>query len=644
MKVTVMARETFNNIVRSLFERFAQKFQRKVHETSESFMGLQYMNVIHDMWTNSSKDGILGCTVAFVDKNFVLWSVPVLATQNNYSHAAKDVAKQIKDEISKKYNFDIGPLTKFVVSDTTSSAQNVADHFEDVIQKDGDMHVLNLILQYALGMKENTRQHEIVTRGGQFEEGRAEIKKLRRLSAFFGTPQRLSRLKDFVKVLTMTYLAPIMDAETRVAFAMALIKRSFYLYDAYKSYFDQAIKEKAFKAAKVLFGSIDWKLLAEMEGINSYLARLALREAQQGGITASYNLYYRIQGLKSVNKESFLCLEAPPVLAQTKSNEEDLKRRQILIASLTAGGKTCLARVKYQLHDRYLDVSKDTIFASCLDPRTKALTSLCVDRMATKFQVPMNDKKGEPLVDKDGNLLAPYLGPVADYEAAELVLHEEHRAAYRMLRTRSMLPGQEVVVGLAASASDTEHAPAQQGADIVSGTNNEPDNLSTLSDMEDESFECDDSLAEAIPAVRTIVNVNYDSEADAFVKEWMNLFVDWCDVAKAQGRSTSQVDQLKTPSKSQDKAHSGDSTENWDADALYRHINILQWFRTQPMFHEHGRCESMGVLARIYLAQVESGAVQERVFSMAKHIHTVLRTSTDPERQEQQLLLRVNVS
>ena len=326
-RMTLPSRVTFNTLTDGFFSVFAERLWCKLATTTSSLLGLPFMNIIHDMWTNSSKDGILGCTIAFIDSNFVLWTIPVLATQNNFSHSSADMADQMKVEMFRKYAIDVNPVTRFLVSDTTNSAKNVADHFDDVLQRDCDMHVLNLMLQYLLGMKENTANRRIVTVGGAFETGCKEIKSLCRIAAYFGTPQRLTKLIEHMDSLNMAYFAPIVDGETRVAFAMALIKRLFYLFAGFRKFFNQPlVKEKSFKDMKLLFETIDWNLLAEMEGINSYLCRLALGESQQAGVTASYNLYYRIQGLKSVCQDKFLCLQSPPTLIRDHNNEDNLQR------------------------------------------------------------------------------------------------------------------------------------------------------------------------------------------------------------------------------------------------------------------------------------------------------------------------------
>ena len=218
-----------------------------------------------------------------------------------------------------------------------------------------------------------------------------------------------------------------------------------------------------------------------------------------------------------------------------------------------------------------------------------------------------------------------YDGPLVDAVMFKLAFRDEHRVVFRKIRDVKKAAFME-----------------QQVLGMEGGTNPESALETSFSHVSKEDSDDDDtneldSLAEEIIEAAT-EEENYNAEADDILEQWKKWTVDWADVAKAQHGAKFDVTTL-----SKNKTKAGVTTKMWDADALYKKIDILEWFRSQPMFHLRGKFESIGIMSKIYLAQIESGAVQERVFSMAKHIQTVLQTSTDAERHERQLVLRVNM-
>jgi hypothetical protein len=62
----------------------------------------------------------------------------------------------VTGDIQSRYDIDEA-FTRFFVSDTTGSARNEVDHFDNTNQVDCLMHLLRLCLLYALDLNENTR-------------------------------------------------------------------------------------------------------------------------------------------------------------------------------------------------------------------------------------------------------------------------------------------------------------------------------------------------------------------------------------------------------------------------------------------------------------------------------------------------------
>ncbi|OQR89798.1 hypothetical protein ACHHYP_06045 [Achlya hypogyna] len=68
--------------------------------------------------------------------------------------------------------------------------------------------------------------------------------------------------------------------------------------------------------------------------------------------------------------------------------------------------------------------------------------------------------------------------------------------------------------------------------------------------------------------------------------------------------------------------------EHYDAWKLYKHIDVLKWYRDDGA----SSFPSIAVLARVYLAKPMSNAYQERFFSTAGRVLTIKRTRLDSSR------------
>ena len=93
-----------------------------------------------------------------------------------------------------------------VVADTTGCARNVADHFDDASQIDCAMHSGSLGLQYAFGMKDNTRNtagiRTIITPGSNGVPYTAADEAVKDCWSLvdFCTTERRSRLEKYALV------------------------------------------------------------------------------------------------------------------------------------------------------------------------------------------------------------------------------------------------------------------------------------------------------------------------------------------------------------------------------------------------------------------------------------------------------------
>ncbi|KAK1945004.1 hypothetical protein P3T76_003537 [Phytophthora citrophthora] len=160
------------------------------------------------------------------------------------------------------------------------------------------MHILNLCLQNALGIRENKqtvcgairpsskKEQQRCTIGGGFKEGRILIKKLCSLNNYFSTQQRCKRLEEVQEFYCLPKMASTLDCDTRIAFTVKLFQRTMVNYSALRGYFQN--REKGDDAS--VFDCIsreDWCLVAEMEAIVVSIAELARIEVQRRDLVAS---------------------------------------------------------------------------------------------------------------------------------------------------------------------------------------------------------------------------------------------------------------------------------------------------------------------------------------------------------------------
>ncbi|KAF4133113.1 hAT family C-terminal dimerization region [Phytophthora infestans] len=325
--------------------------------------------MLHDLWTNASNMNIIGATVVFVDSEWRLVTLSLLAMPNPHGHAAGTVADLIKARMQDRYNIDVDRYVRFTVSDTTGSARNVSDHFNSTDQVDCLMHLLSLCLLYALGLKENTRNRgqSIITPGGEFRNGLKVIQKLRDLATFFNTPQRITKLKQIKKALSLPAVNIEVDSKTRAGYAVTLMRRSVLNHYAFAQYFEGALDSET--AVWSSISKDDWTLITEMEGLTNQLAQFSLGEVQKQGVASSYVLLFRKMLVFAGESTTVNCL----VLDRPgpKATEHSQRRAPKSISEFSWDGKRCRDRLREQLALRFPVEDLNDIKALLLDPRIK---------------------------------------------------------------------------------------------------------------------------------------------------------------------------------------------------------------------------------------------------------------------------------
>ncbi|KAG1687186.1 hypothetical protein DVH05_005353 [Phytophthora capsici] len=599
---SMLIRNRHDRLLQGQFQLFCDLVGNLLSSEYKNACHLQYLNLMHDIWTSCGKDSIVGASVAFIDTSWRFRFIATLATVKNDGHNAPLVAKVIESGFKAKYDIDIRAMTRFTMSDTTPSARNVADRIESE-QEDCSMHLLNLCIGYGLGVKNDIQTNSvwnaachswdkvvtIVTPGGTLEEGGEVIQKLRNLNNHFRSPKQRNALKKIQEALSYPELEPMIDKDVRVAYTCKLIRRSVVNYAAFEAYF-QSTKES--RSAWSALSADDWMLATEMESVTHFIANLALVEAQSENLVSSYMVVFRRLAEKKLKSFKFdaMVIETP----RTKDGNETSHRRVVRrLDQFSEAGKTCLRRTLLQLQARFPKVTKEAMACILLDPRTKSSAK----KIAAVGDIPRKEEK-------------------AIYKNGLEILRNEHRKVFSQMAKLGKIP----------------HSQPSSQSSLLSQDVNSP-----LSSPSSTGWDDEDELLLGAP-IRTskareeVKESEINARADSVMMEWLEMEPEWLDVAQHQNPDIKKEDLSSAMTTDSRKGM------HWSLLGLYQYVDVLQWFRDEG----ESRFPSMALLARIHLGKISSSAFQERVFSTGGIIMGPLRTRTDNRRSEKQLLLRHN--
>ncbi|KAG2815987.1 hypothetical protein PC111_g13331 [Phytophthora cactorum] len=160
---TIIAAKTYCTMLKVSFSRFCAMMKRLLEEEFEFAHRFPFLNLLHDLCTTSNgKRSLVG----------------------SGSHNSAKVETIITLRIAELYGLAIDCMTQFLMSDTTPSARKISKLYDDTVQLDCTMHVLNLCRVYGLGVPENVKnvcigdpetnisakQRRVCTPGGPFQK------------------------------------------------------------------------------------------------------------------------------------------------------------------------------------------------------------------------------------------------------------------------------------------------------------------------------------------------------------------------------------------------------------------------------------------------------------------------------------------
>lgn len=611
---TPMSPKTFQQFLDREFDCFTEKVTNLLLKAKEELPGHRFVQVIHDMWTSAGTDNILGSCLSFVDSNFKRHIIPAFLLLNNKTHAGEWNATLLKEKYLERFQIGIDDLARYVTSDTTSAARAVSNHIEGTEQVDCEMHILNLILLYGIGLRDNfktersvgedgieRRVRSAVTQGGIFPDGARVIKVLRDICKYFGSPQKLDALKRLQDANHLPSGIPLLDGKTRVASCHKLLQSSILHHWSLKHY-SQSIGHTPNDEFHRLWKSlqdVDWRLIREMEAIMKDLARYAMGGSQSDGALPSDILVYRMVAMKVIARETFLLL---PLGHHNKGcTLSDLERLrgggggQVVVDDLSTPGKVCLSRFKHQIQVRFTDKEEaKTYLPLYLDPRTVPFA----DRV-----IPM------------------------DFREEVLELFSKRIADILLVNNTTKLSNDE--------EPQTPH-PETLGWDVDEDINiPEPQSPDVPNRVATDDFDLILSQSDADGDMTSPVTDYARNLLNA--KTSVHSWIDYC-------RKSIEWDKFLKLKKARDDAVGCVPAQDTQNQRYSNLLNRLEDCDPMLWFEEVGKklFPSIATLVRIEFAKVDSSAIQERMFSAAAAVMITRQTQMSHKVHERRTVLFAN--
>ncbi|KAG3020149.1 hypothetical protein PC120_g9451 [Phytophthora cactorum] len=234
---TVISAKTHNDLLNVLYEKILRETAKMLQNEFGLLCCMRFLNLMHDMWTNVSKDCIVGTSILFIEHN---WKIVYMA-----------LLVVTKED-----------------STTRPAARKVSFQFGTTLQTDCAMHCLNLCIGYGVGLKEN-----VIYRVVTDPVTKAKMKK--RVFVTEGAVQRGHKLTEVQQLHGLPEISGPIDIDVRVESVVKLFQRSIVNYTAYQWYFRTVPDAKKDMEVFICISTAEWELVVEMEAIVQRVAELA---------------------------------------------------------------------------------------------------------------------------------------------------------------------------------------------------------------------------------------------------------------------------------------------------------------------------------------------------------------------------------
>ncbi|KAG3097745.1 hypothetical protein PI124_g15185 [Phytophthora idaei] len=101
----MISSKTHNDILNAKYEVFLKDTEAMLQNEFRLLYGMLFVNLMHDLWTNTSKNCIVGTSIAFVDPAWAFVYLALLAETKNDGHNSEDVCVWNKERSCQYINF-----------------------------------------------------------------------------------------------------------------------------------------------------------------------------------------------------------------------------------------------------------------------------------------------------------------------------------------------------------------------------------------------------------------------------------------------------------------------------------------------------------------------------------------------------------
>ena len=235
---------------------------------------MKFLCHTHDGWTDANHNGVIGTSLKIINDDMVCIPIATGLIHYNGPHKSEVVAAELDRFYMERYGIELSKICLYSASDTANGARKVS-FFIDALQEDCEMHIGQLVIQYAIGHKENrgmveevdedgkvVKKRGITTLGGPFPEGLALIKKCEAIVNYFNlSSQRKAELNKITAKLGMELNTLKNPAVTRVGSHIMMFQSLISNYHAIRFYFETVCNVKnPFYPLWTCMTPLDWQV------------------------------------------------------------------------------------------------------------------------------------------------------------------------------------------------------------------------------------------------------------------------------------------------------------------------------------------------------------------------------------------------
>ncbi|GMF47576.1 unnamed protein product [Phytophthora fragariaefolia] len=136
LKSPIAINGTYVQFVRkrnSLYRTFLKDTTELIQSEYDLVGSIRFLNLMHDLWTNTSKNCIIGASISFIDHGWRFVDLAVLSVTKNEGHDPVQVAETINSKLHELFSLDVEKMVKFSISDTAPAARKVSREFDTTL-------------------------------------------------------------------------------------------------------------------------------------------------------------------------------------------------------------------------------------------------------------------------------------------------------------------------------------------------------------------------------------------------------------------------------------------------------------------------------------------------------------------------------